>query len=363
VGVYLTHGTFAGHDGVGLLTELARIAPGLSESLGKFSKGVVDAVAGETGNYTPEYAARFEELITEGAGRPIPVKLFNWSSQNNHIGRADGAVKLIDELATFAERLPAYVLPRTSSTPRGDEQKEEDSSEAPRLLLWGHSHGGNMFALVSHLLGGDSDTRHAFFHAARSFYRRWIGSGIDAPGWQRVEELLADNSHPLRRLRLDLVTFGTPIRYGWETGGFARLLHFVNHSPAPGLPEYQASYPLEARRILTAADGDYVQHLGIAGTGLPINPLAVRTMVANWRLRNLLQRGLRHGWLHARLRCGVRVPHEGSTLLVAYNDPETNPFCHLLGHAAYTRSRWLPLHCRLVAEHFYGAAANSPQAT
>lgn len=337
VGVYLTPGTFAGNDPLGLLTEVARIAPGLSESLRNFSKNVVDAVAGETGNYTPEYAARFEELLAAGAGRPIPVMHFHWSSQNNHIGRADGAVQLIDELARFAEQLPAYAF----------------SAEPPRVLLWGHSHGGNVYALMSHLLGGDAETRHEFFHASRSFYRRWISRGVDLPVWEKVEKLLADAGHPLRRLKLDVVTFGTPIRYGWETAGYSRLLHFVNHRPRPGGAEHRAAYPLEPRRMIAAADGDYVQHLGIAGSGLPINPLAVRTMFANWRLRRLLQRGLRGDWLHTRLRHGTRVPHEGATLLVDYDDPETNPFCHLFGHAVYTRSRWLPLHCALVAEEFY----------
>lgn len=337
VGVYLAHGTFAGNDSIGLLTEVARIAPGLSDALRNFGKNVVDAVAGETGNYTPEYAARFEELIVAGAERPIPVKHFHWSSQNNHIGRADGAVRLIAELAQFAEQLPAYAY----------------AGDGPRVLLWGHSHGGNVFAIASHLLGGDADVRREFFHASRSFYRRWLSSGVDLPVWQEVEQLLADSSHPVRRLHLDMVTFGTPIRYGWETAGYSRLLNIVNHRPAPNAAEHRAAYPLEARRMIAAADGDYVQHLGIAGTGLPINPLAARTMVANWRLRRLLQRGLRRNWFHARLRHGTRVPQEGATLLVDYDDPETNPFCHLFGHAAYTRSRWLPLHCKLVAEELY----------
>src|SRR5688572_18997129 len=55
--VYLVHGTFAGNDALGLLTELSRWAPGASESLRRLSKGVVDFVAREMGNYTPAYAA------------------------------------------------------------------------------------------------------------------------------------------------------------------------------------------------------------------------------------------------------------------------------------------------------------------
>ena len=100
------HGTFAGGDGLGLLTELARFAPGLSKSLSRLGKRAVDFVAGETGNYTSEYAAAMQAGLSEGAGRTIPVRLFNWSSQNNHVGRADGAVRLLDELARLATEIP-----------------------------------------------------------------------------------------------------------------------------------------------------------------------------------------------------------------------------------------------------------------
>jgi len=341
VGVYLAHGTFAGNDSFGLLAETSRFAPRLSNALRSFSKRVVDTVAGETGNYTPQYAARFEELISAGASRPIPVRHFHWSSQNNHIGRADGAVRLIAELAQLAERLP-------TATP---------SPENPRVLLWGHSHGGNMLAIASELLGGDAEGRRDFFHAARSFYRPWRSSRVDLPVWQEAEQLLADASHPLRRLHLDMVTFGAPIRYGWETAGFSKLLHIVNHRPRGDAAPHRAAYPIKLRRMLAAADGDYLQHLGIAGSGLPSNPLAIRTLIANGRLRRLLQRGLRRAWLPGRLRHGARVPEDGVTLLIEYDDPETNPFRHLFGHAVYTRSRWLPLHCTLVADELYRDAA------
>jgi hypothetical protein len=338
VGVYLVHGTFAGNDALGLLTELARYAPGVSESLRKFQKSAVDMLVGESGNYTPEFTARFEELITEGAGRPIPVRLFNWSSQNNHIGRADGAVRLLDELANFAAALPAYQL---------------HNEQPPRLLLFAHSHGGNVCALISHLLGDNDASRRDFFHAARSFYRTWWTGRIDLPVWQRAQERLADVAHPLHRLHLDVATFGTPVRYGWETAGLAKLMHFVNHRPSPEHEEHCAPYPIQPRRMLAAHHGDYVQQIGIAGTGLPPNLLCPRTLVANFRLRRLLHRGIPFQWLATRLKHGRRVHDDGTTLLVDYEDPETSPLRHFFGHAAYTRSRWLPLHCDKIVEHFY----------
>jgi hypothetical protein len=401
VGVYLVHGTFAGNDALGLLTELARFAPGVSESLRKLEKSAVDALVGESGNYTPEFTARFEELLTEGAGRPIPVRLFNWSSQNNHIGRADGAVRLLDELANFAERLPAYVIPPAPSPRRGGssehgrqwrpsagaaapealergERASADESSppirhssfvirhspsepgdpsqepAPRLLLFAHSHGGNVCALMSHLLGGDDATRHDFFHAARTFYRSWLTGRVDLPVWQRAQDVLANAAHPLRQMHFDIATFGTPVRYGWETGALARLIHFVNHRPSPGRHEHRAAYPILPWRMLAAHGGDYVQQIGIAGSGLPPNFLAPRTVFANWRLRRLFHRGIPFQWLTTRLKHGRRVHDDGTTLLIDYEDPETSPLRHFFGHAVYTRSRWLPLHCETIARHFYG---------
>jgi hypothetical protein len=338
--VYCVHGTFAGNDALGLLTELARFAPGLSESLSRLGKQTVDAIAGESGNYTPEYVAQFQAGLSAGAGRTIPVRLFNWSSQNNHIGRADGAVRLVDELARLAVGLPEEHL---------------RSAQPPRVVLWGHSHAGNVFALVSNLLGCDAETADDFFHAARSFFRPWLRRKIDLPVWESVRRLLGEPDHPLRRLELDVVTFGTPVRYGWDADGYANLLHFIHHRPPPQGVEYQAPVPIESGRMLSAADGDYVQQIGISGSNLAPSPLALRTLVADWRLDKFLERDVPRERLLTRLKHGTRVPDEGTTLLVDYERDEGGIHHHLLGHAVYTRRKWLPLHCREVAARFYGA--------
>lgn len=337
--VYCLHGTFAGTDVLGLLTELARVAPGLSDTLGRMGKRTVDMVLGETGNYTPRYVAAFEAGLSAGAGRAIPVRLFHWSSQNNHIGRADGAVRLIAELARCAEQLPADEL--TNARP-------------PRVVLWGHSHGGNVSALATNLLGADAEHRHKFFHAARSFYRPWLWRNVDLPVWDSVRNLLEDVEHPLRRVAVDVVTFGTPVRYGWDTGGCANLLHFIHHRvPAHG-DAHRAPVPLETRELLAATDGDYVQQIGIAGSNIAPNPLAVRTFLADWRLDKLLEHGVPRESLLTRLKHGVRVPHDGTTLLVDY-PTEQGIHRHGAGHAVYTRRKWLPLHCREVAQRFYAS--------
>mgnify|MGYP002621516919 CR=1 FL=1 len=331
---YLVHGTFTGNDLLGLWTELRRYSPSLSESLRRFSKGVVDAVAGETGNYTSQFAATFQQGLTVGTGREIPVKLFHWSSQNNHIGRADGAISLVCELARLAEILPSTV-------------------ENARVMLWGHSHGGNVLALLTNLLAADQATRQQFFDKARIFFESWRGKTCDMPDWHQAEQILADVSHPLRGLSLDIVTFGTPIRYGWDSAGYNKLLHFVNHRPQNGLPVYLARHPLHLLRLLRATDGDFIDQLGIAGSNLIPNPLALRTLVADWRLKGVLENGLQPEWRLSRWGRGARVPDEGTTLLVDYHDGHWFTPYHLAGHAAYTRRRWLPFHVSQIVKHFY----------
>ena len=338
--VYCVHGTFAGNDALGLLTELARFAPELTKSLSRLGKQTVNAIAGESGNYTPEYVDTFQVGISAGAGREIPVRLFNWSSQNNHIGRADGAVRLIDELARLASDLPREQL-------RAD--------QPPRVVLWGHSHAANVFALATNLLGSDEQSRNEFFHASRSFYRPWLGGKADLPAWESVRQLLGEADHPLRWLQVDVVTFGGPVRYGWETNGYGNLLHFIHHRPPPQGVEYQAPVPIEAKRMLSAVDGDYTQQLGISGTNLAPNPLALRTFLADRRLDHFLERDVPRESLLTRLKHGTRVPDEGVTLLVDYERDEGGIHYHLIGHAVYTRRKWLPLHCREVAARFYGA--------
>ncbi|MCC6493512.1 MAG: hypothetical protein IT424_10870 [Pirellulales bacterium] len=357
--VYLVHGTFAGNDLLGMATELERRLPRLAEYFRRAGKLALDLVLGETGNYTAKYARRLEETLSAGAARPMPVRRFNWSSLNNHIGRADAAVRLLDKLACLAESAPLHPPPskggsRLGTEPADHPPRQDPAAPPPRILLWSHSHGGNVLALLTNLLGAGEQARQEFFAAAGVFYRG-VGSGEPAfPVWQRAAELLAEPKHPLRRLKLDIVDFGTPIRYGWDSGGYAKLLHIVNHRRRRPGAEYLADFPPRCGAVLAGRGGDFVQQLGIAGSNFPPLPLALRTFLANRRLGRLLEGNLPPRFLAARMKSAMRVPEEGLTLLVDYEDPDRLPLRNLLGHAPYTRSRWLPLHCELVAQEFYG---------
>jgi hypothetical protein len=325
--IYLVHGTFVGDDVAGLLTVLGRLFPTARGVLGRAVKSLVDDLMDDCGNYPPSLAAEFERALNAGGGDPIPVRTFTWSGDNHHLGRADGAVRLIDELADVR------LLP------------------GRRILCWGHSHAGNAFALLTQLLA-DREAAAQFFRAARVFYRVPLVGAIDIPLWSRVEARLEREGNPIRP-PLDLVTFGTPIRYGWNEAGCDKLLHFVHHRPQPGLPEDRAAMPKTIDEVWHAKGGDYVNHFGIAGTNTPPVPLEVRAWLADRRLGRLLQPEYSAFDLLERMRYGLRTPDAGETLLTDYGDLPGNAFTHLAGHAVYTRRQWLPFHAAEVARRLY----------
>ncbi len=320
--IYLVHGTFAGDDPVGLIRILERLAPGSARRLRQLNKDVFDKLAKDTANYPAQCATEFQRSTG------VPVERVAWSSENHHLARAHAAVCLIDGLA------------------------ERGYGPEDRVLMWGHSHAGNVFAIATNLLAADAAQRASFFAAGRCYYRqRWFG-GLSKPVWDRVRQRLELPPAARQLPQLDLVTFGTPIRYGWDTDGYAKLLHFVYHRPRSGLAEHRTTLPQSIDDLLHATDGDYVQQIGIAGTNLMPAGVGLRSWLADLRLARLLQPGLRRRDLPSRLKTGQRVPDEGETLLVEYPDSPTAR--QLAGHAIYTRLIWLPFHASEVARRFYG---------
>lgn len=327
--IYLVHGSFVGADASGLFREVARVSSAAAEPLRRLQKQLLDALAKDAGNYTSEFAHEFERVIAIDAGPPLPVRLFHWSSENHHIGRADAAIRLIDALV------------------------DDESASAGRILVWGHSHGGNVLALFTNLLGGDSELRRQFFHACRSYYR-WPGlERVDFPNWPRIQELLESEAIRSQAARLDLVTFGTPVRYGWESNGYGKLLHFIHHRPVPGKDPTIAEFPRHAEDVLGAKFGDYIQQFGIAGTNFVPVAWAWRASLADVRLGQFLQPGILKRKLLERLKLGIRTHDEGTNLLVDYGLPMGHVGQHLAGHAVYTRLDWLLFHAEEVARRFY----------
>ncbi len=327
--VYLVHGTFVGPDSLGILADLARLFPSASDAVRRVIKRAVNEMTGDAGNYTESYAYHFEVGINGRGQYPIPVRLFHWSSENHHLGRADGAVRLIDELASL------------------------DLRPGQRVLLWGHSHAGNVFALMSNLLSGNREAVDQFFQAAEVYYRWPILGCVDIPVWSRVRHLLSQPRPPVVDIPLDIVTFGTPVRYGWDSAGYSRLLHFIHRRAVGGLSEYRASFPPSLEQVFAAAEGDYVQQLGIAGTNVAPSIFSWRARLADQRLSHLLQPGAAQGAPLERFRAGTIIPDEGTTILVDYGEPKGGIAQHQAGHAVYTRKEWMLFHAEEVTRQFY----------
>ena len=331
--IYLVHGTFAGNDGLGLVRQFSSLEPAFKELMEKSVKQMVDSIAGENGNYTEAFSQDLANAVSSEGLPPVPVRRFTWTGENHHLARAEAAVRLLVELAG-----------RVTQT-------------GQRILLWGHSHAGNMFALLTNLIGAEPKVCDRFFRAARCYYERGQTADVTAQ-WLRAKKLLQSKTHPVFSTQFDIVNFGTPIRYGWDTCGYNRLLHFVFHRPTAGLPEFQADFPPTLDQVLKAEGGDYVQQVGIAGTNIQPNCLSWRVWLANRRLAAVVQPGVKRRHLLQHLRQGLRVADEGRTLLVDYGLPDQPVYHHLAGHAVYTQSEWLPFHSEQIAKRFYQAGDN-----
>ena len=235
-----------------------------------------------------------------GAATRLPCSLFVWSSENTHTARLSAAVRLVGHLA---ERFEGH---RASEGGR-------------RALLVGHSHAGQVFALALQLV-------HAVEHAPLLLdVAERLGEDRD---W------LSLHLERLRELELEVVTMGTPVRYGWPRESQARLLHIVNHRGAE---------PVGGRLdgVRSTRDGDYVQQWGVAGSDLPAPSPQLR------QLNGILDEALGPGcapriWLD-NLRHRRRVHHGGHTLLVDYRDDDPRGRPNFLatnfGHSVYTRRR------------------------
>ncbi|HEY1785268.1 MAG TPA: hypothetical protein VGG30_06945 [Pirellulales bacterium] len=329
--IYLIRGS-VGLAAANTLDALARTFPPARGALRRAQREMADSPPGDSGTFTRAYAHEFERSLGTDGGSRIAVRLVEWSDENNHLGRADAAVRLVALLA-------------------GDR-----TTERRRMLIWAHGHAGNVVALATHLLSGNRSEIDTFFAAAEVYYRWPVLGWIDIPLWRRVRALLEERAGAADRMPLDLVTFGTPVLYGWNQAGYNRLLHFVFHRPVAGLPSYRAPFPLEAEKIFRAADGDYVQQLGIAGTDVPPGIFAWRARWADRRLGRMLQASLPDTSTAERLRPGVRVAESGTTLLVDYGASRGRLADHCGGHAVYAQRQWLLFHAQEIARRFYPPA-------
>jgi len=312
--IVFVHGTFVGDDPLSLVAAmrvlLGKLNPALEHTVRALTKAKSDQLLGDFANYSPEYVSLFGDAL----GGDIPCTSLVWPSANHHLARLRGAISLVRTLAA------------------------EPVSDG-RTLLLGHSHAGQVFALLTQLL-----------------YPSATGGELLAIAKEAGEDLsvFSPALKRLARARLDLVTFGMPPRYGFASSDRYRLLHIVNHrgqEPRAG----------SLFGVLQTIDGDYIQQWGIAGSDLPAGTALER------RLNERIDRLLGHGmdvkqWL-ANIRHRARVSEHGHTLLVDYGDQGTGfvPNCQstVFGHGVYTAYEAMLFNSRLIVERFYSDGRKS----
>lgn len=342
--IILVHGTFAGNDVIGLVREVARLSPRVAVTLKLLGKRVFDQLAGELGNYTQAFAEECRTLVNEvdphttpnrdAAMHSVAVSRFNWSGENHHLGRAAGAVALLHEILT------------------------SDHTVDDRILIWGHSHGGNLLAMMCQLVGASADSQKAFFEATRTHYHNPILRSLDLPMWEEVRELLHEATRKRTLPQLDIATFGTPLRYRWNQSVCPKLLHFVQHRVLDPEHPTVAKFPGSIRDVIRAHGGDYIQQFGISGSDFYPQLYSWRSWQAERRLRRMFEASARRRDVTKNLRKGHRVSLDGTTLLVDYPTTEQKWNQKLIGHGVYTRHEWLPFHLNAIAKRFYSRAGD-----
>lgn len=342
--VIVTHGTFMGNDPFGIsetLNSVAESLPLLAGQLNRFAEASLEktplltaSMTGDVGNYVESYRERFQELV--GDDPHVEFLSPTWTGQNHHLARADLAVRLVHQL------LVRPLLPDQN------------------VLLWGHSHAGNAFALLTNLLANHKPSVQQFFDAAAQ-------DGV--PHWDEVRHnlLFATSPHPLAK-RISIASFETPVRYGWDNDGYARLVHVTFHRPFDDTAPTMAKPlfpPYSAADVASAKWGDWVQAFAIAGTDVSTMP------TINQKLSAVLEANLpepQHGLdtrfilpkkvrdTCVRWKTGTRCHADGLNLLVDY-EPSGDLSAmgrplelSLLGHGVATTIRWLPTHLKLIME-------------
>ena len=283
------------------------------------TKNLLDDQLSDAGNFTNAYLELMKQSLNRGLDRPIHCVRELWSCEHHHLGRAMAAVLMLGRLCDWVE---------VHKLGQGD-----------RILVQAHGQAGLVLALISNLLcvtatGNRTRLLNLLSACASQVDRPDIISTI-----QRVTPLLS-NGTVLNGAALDIVTFGMPVRYGWDPSGLGKLLHIVNHRTMRTdgktwlskmeLPQITMEMPI-------AWGGDYVQELAVAGSdAVPTTEPAKAANKALWEMVEPFDGFER--WLECARRA-VRIPSEGLGILADYKDStgSTNVRDHYYGHAAYTR--------------------------
>jgi hypothetical protein len=298
-----------------------------------FTKHLIDEQAGDAANFSHAYVELFRKAINRSTERPIRCERLLWSSEHHHIGRSQAAIHVIS-------RLHALVT-------------EQKLGPGDRVLVQAHGHAGLVMALASNLLVPHESAGRAAFLGILKDYAKQTAASTGA-----IELIDQPSDHLLNGASLDVVTFGTPVRYGWDPSGLGKLLHIINHRPMRvdgkrwlakmELPQITMEMPI-------AWGGDYVQQLAVGGTdAVPTSPEAKAANKVLWELLEPYEGFER--WLEC-ARKSVRCHNDGQCLLVDYKDSTATSTAkdHIYGHAAYTRMNVMLFNTTEILKCGYGS--------
>lgn len=322
-----------GSNGIPLLP--GRLTPPFPDDDG--TKNLLDDQVGDAGNFTAAYVESCRKAINKNLTQPISCIRSVWSSEHHHLGRASAAVSLLAQVHRLS--------------------KDQNLGRGSRILIQAHGQAGLMLALLSNLLCPTPITGRAKLFDILTKYADQTTQPELAATINQIEPLLATGTL-LNGTTLDIVTYGTPVRYGWDPSGIGNLLHIVNHRSLRTdgkswlakmeLPQITMEMPI-------AWGGDYVQELAVAGSdAVPQTESARAANKLVWEMVEPYDGFER--WLECARRA-VRFPSEGRCLLVDYRDStgSTNPRDHYYGHAVYTRRHVLLFNTTQIVRAFYQA--------
>ncbi|BFU94516.1 MAG: conserved protein of unknown function [Nitrospira sp.] len=301
------------------------------------TRHVLDHQVKDAGNFTEADVNLYAKAVNRSVPESISCQRQLWTSEHHHLGRAIAAVRLLDSLRTLA--------------------MQQRLTTGHRVLIQAHGQAGLVLALASNFLCPSPVTGRPALLGILSGYAAQAGLADLAAATTRIGPHLESGSL-LNGATADVVTFGTPVRYGWDPSGLGALLHVVNHRnlrtdgkawlSKMELPQITMEMPI-------AWGGDYVQELAVAGSdALPSTELATAANKAIWELVEPYDGFER--WLECARRA-VRFPGEGQCLLVDYKDSSgsTNPRDHYYGHAAYTRRDAMLFNTAQIVKLLYGS--------
>ena len=311
--VGLLHGTYVGTDPVGFLTFLRQQnIPRVNRLIDRMQpliKSGIDRVTRDLGNFCEPY----RRLLQESLGEQITVDAVHWPSGNYHVARLKGALNTLDWI---------------------DEKIAVSAGERSRILLIGHSHAGQVFALLSRLLFEKTERENILRVAAS------VMPNLSIEEWQAKLDRV-------QRQQLDFVTLGTPPIYTWSRTTKLRILNIVNHRGEP----FDGG---SVFGILHTKSGDYIQQLAVNGTDSLAFSRAERS--ANLVLDEILGKGIAiSSYMHF-VHEQRRLYEDGVTYLIDFCDASSrfpNAIQTFFGHGVYTKGSAMLDIWKTITREFY----------